>query len=196
MHIQRTLSQTRLSTKLSIIEFYAQRAQCEPTNQAVSQMSLLQYSSHFYVHNNSVKERKTPVIVRTYPSYSSNPKGKHYPQYCKYQLIKYKPWHDHFSNVWNDLPDTDETYIAAYHEFIKSQNATFYMSQLEEELELIEQYLQDNVTNEYESDDLECQAQNEQEEWMLLSQLNPTFYDSQDSTDNVNWHTVITTVNT
>jgi hypothetical protein len=192
VHIQRTLSQTRLSTKLSIIEFYAQRAQCEPTNQAVSQMSLLQYSSHFYVHNNSVKERKTPVIVRTYPSYSSNPKGKHYPQYCKYQLIKYKPWQGHFSNAWNDLPDSDETYIAAYHEFIKSDIAGLHLPQLEGELQLIEEYLQNSTADEYELD--ESQTENEQEEWMLLSQLNPVFHDSVDSTDNVNWHTAIATV--
>lgn len=79
VQIQRTLSKTTMSTKLSIVEFYAQRAQCEPTNQTVNQMSLLQYSRQFYVQNNSVRERQTEVIVRTYPSYSSNPKSKHYP---------------------------------------------------------------------------------------------------------------------
>ena len=192
VEIHREPSRTVMSTKLSIVEFYAQRAQSEPTNQTVNQMNLLQYSRRFYVQNNSVKERKTEVIVRTYPSYSSNPKSKHYPQYCKYQLIKYKPWQSHFSNAWNDLPDSDETYIAVYHEFIKSDIAALHLPQLEGELQLIEEYLQNSTADEYELD--ESQTENEQEEWMLLSQLNPVFHDSLDSTDNVNWHTAITTV--
>ena len=195
VEIQRSLSQTKMSTKLSIVEYYAQRTQYTSTDKAVKEMSLLQYSSHFYVHvNGSVKERKTQVIVRTYPSYSSNPKGKHYPQYCKYQLIKYKPWQGHFSNAWNDLPDTDETYITAYHEFTKSQNAACYLPQIEEELQLVEQYLQENITDEYFDEPQESQTQNEQEEWMVLSQLNPKFDDPQDNTDDVNWNTAISTV--
>lgn len=77
---------------------------------------------------------------------------------------------------------------------MKSDIAERHLPQLERELQHIEEYLQDSTTesDEYELD--ESQTENEQEEWMLLSQLNPVFHDSVDSTDNVNWHTAIATV--
>ena len=192
VEIQHT-SETRMSTKLSIVQFYADRSHNALHDQTVLHMNLLQYSSHFYVHNNTVKERKTEVIIHTYPSYSSNPKGKHYPQYCKYQLIKYKPWQGHLSNAWDNLPDTDDTYITVYHKFMKNQNAAQYLPHLEEELELVEQYLQENITDEYETD--QAEAQNEQEDWMILSQLNPTFDNPEtDGTNNINWHSLVTSI--
>ena len=194
--IQHTSSGTSLSPKLSIVQFYSQRCQHGSNNDdRVMQMNLLTYSSHFYVHNNALKERKTEVIVRTYPSYSSNPRGKHYPQYCKYQLIKYKPWHGQISNVWNSLPDTDENYIAAYHEFISSPTAVHYLPQLEEELELVQQYLEYNNDDEFEDESGTSNEQDDQEEWMLLSQLNPTFQNTEnESVDNVNWQPSVTSL--
>ena len=36
-------------------------------------MNILMFATHFYVQNNNLKKRQNEVIVRTYPSYSSNP---------------------------------------------------------------------------------------------------------------------------
>ena len=182
VEIQHT-SETTISTKLTIIvHFYSERSHNVLHDQTILQMNLLQYSSLFYVHNNTVKERKTEVIIRTYPSYLCDPKGKHYPQYCKYQLLKYKPWQGQFSDAWSNLPDADDTYITAYHEFVKNPSVAQYLPHLEEELELVQQYLHKNITD-------------SEEEWMILSQLNPTFENSHtDSTSNTNWDALITSV--
>ena len=108
--------------------------------------------------------------MRIYSSYSSNPKSKHYPQYCKYQLIKYKLWQEQVTNAWNNLPDTDDTYSTCYHQFITNHDTAQYPPHLEEELELLEQYVQDSITDEYETDETdEVEPQHEQEDWMILT---------------------------
>ena len=182
-----------ISTKLTTIDFYAKRLQVIEC-QHVAQMNLLTFSCHYYVQYNCLKTRKTEVIVRTFPCYSSNPEGTCYAQYCKYQLIKYKPWQTQLSNAWNDLPDKDENYIMAYHDFLKSTIAKEYLPQLAEELEHIEQYLEHNQSEDTNSDELHEQM-HEQEEWMLLCQLNATFeQEPNTSEDSINWHSLITSV--
>jgi hypothetical protein len=50
-----------------------------------------------------------------------------------------------------NLPEIDESYISAYHYFLKERNSVCYLPQLPEELELVEQYLKQNNVND--SDD-------------------------------------------
>ena len=42
-----------------------------------------------------------------FANYSPNPKGENYSFYCKYQLLKYKPWHTCQNNVWNSIYRTE-----------------------------------------------------------------------------------------
>ena len=81
-----------------------------PNNKAITNMNLLQFAEKFYLYNNILKERKNSIVIRTYPNYSSNSTGKNYPLHCKYQLIKYKPWKEQFSDAWDNQCDNDETY--------------------------------------------------------------------------------------
>jgi hypothetical protein len=179
IEIQNNGTRTKISHKMSIVEAYAKRLENLPNNEAISEMNLMQFSEHFYINNNTVRERKTPVIVRTYPNYSSNSKGKSYPLYCKCQLIKYKPWKEQFSDAWGNLPDSDDTYIMAYHDFIQSATASRYVQNTAKELEEVEQYLQtvqlDNAMNSDEYEIHNEESVQQQEEWMLLSQLNPSY---------------------
>ena len=53
------------------------------------------------------KPRPTDVVIRAFLSFSPNPAGKNYPLYCKYQLIKYKPWIGTSANAWGDVEESD-----------------------------------------------------------------------------------------
>jgi hypothetical protein len=52
-------------------------------------------------------------VIKTYPNYSSNPKGPSYGLFCKYQLLKYKPWLKSFNyaldNQKNERARGDDT---------------------------------------------------------------------------------------
>ena len=84
--------------------------------------------------------RGNEVIVRTFPTYNSDPKGKNYGLYCKYQLIKFKPWQTHPHNAWNNLPECDETFISIYKHFLSTNYAKQHIATITEELHRAEQY--------------------------------------------------------
>ena len=112
--------------------------------------------------------RANKVIVRTFPTYSSDPKGNNY---CKYQLLKLKPWQSSPQNAWDNLPDT---FISTYKQFLSTDYAKQHVSTIAEELHRAEQYESIQLANE-DSDHTEETYEHNQEEWMLLCQLQPTY---------------------
>lgn len=83
-------------------------------------MSLLQFASEYSLFKGAVRKRSSHVIVRTIPNYSSNPSSENYGLYCKFQLVKHKPWHGNLSNAWGGSECTTEICIAAYHSFLQT----------------------------------------------------------------------------
>jgi len=73
---------------------YAARASLKnPTlKTSVLDINFVTFVSQYTVVKGEIRKRRTDVVVRTYPNYLSNPSSQFYPQYCKFQLIKYKPW--------------------------------------------------------------------------------------------------------
>ena len=47
----------------------------------LAQLNLRDFFANYTVNSNVVKRRTHPVIIRTFPAYSSNPKGDKYGQY-------------------------------------------------------------------------------------------------------------------
>ena len=113
---------------LSLVDHYAVRFTLHDVN-------LIEYVSKYSIHHGEPHKHPTPVIVRTFPQYPSNPHGERYGQYCKYQLIKYKPWTGKPSNTWGDLPDTDAICIEVYHSFLLTLIAATCIPQFTHELE-------------------------------------------------------------
>ena len=70
--------------------------------------NLEQFVSQYSVVKGAIVQRKSPVIVRTIPNYSSNPNGPNYGKFCKFQLIKYKPWLRSPSEIWNNFEESDD----------------------------------------------------------------------------------------
>lgn len=80
----------------------------------------MQFTSTFVSKNSKLEKRKRPVIVKTYPKFSSNPQNQHYGLFCKYQLLKYKHWQHLPDNAWDNLEQCDETYKACWMNFLVS----------------------------------------------------------------------------
>ncbi len=157
----------------SMLHYYAARKDLPDVN-------LCTFASTYTVYQSTLRKRSNPVIVRTFPTYSSEPRGEHYGRYCKYQLLKYKPWVEEPSNVWNGGDDTDNTCITAYHTFLQTDAAQLYVPHITQELELAQQHINDDDS----TDEEESPAPPEDhDEWMLLCRINNRFQTNSD-TDN------------
>ena len=76
-----------VTTEMSYLDCYANRRHLKPE---CANLNLLNFCANYSIVNEKVCKRKKKVIVKTFPSFSGNPKGKNYGLYCKYQLIRYK----------------------------------------------------------------------------------------------------------
>lgn len=77
--------------KPSLLDLYAMRGDftSDPT---VMNANFITFVSMYFVKDNTLYKRKKLVVVRTHPNYPSSPKGIHFSKYCKYNLLKFKPW--------------------------------------------------------------------------------------------------------
>ncbi|CAB4041852.1 Hypothetical predicted protein [Paramuricea clavata] len=63
-------------------------------------------------------KQANPYIVRTFPKISANPAGPDFGKYCKYQLMKFKPWEGQPSSARNNEDESDQMFINAYEFFL------------------------------------------------------------------------------
>ena len=124
-------------------------------------INLVNFVSNYSVHNGQLHKRPSPFIVRCFPQFSSNPHDERYGQYCKYQLIKYKPWNNTVSNVWEGLPDADTTYIEVYESFLRTPEAAVCVPHFADELSRAEQRITENESSDSE-DELPATEKHEQ----------------------------------
>ena len=94
-------------TEPSVLDYYANRIRFIDDIAGVMQLNFLQFVSSYFVKNDSLCKRKNMAIVRTFPNYPSNPKGSNFALFCKYQLLKYKPWQTVPDNAWNNTADCE-----------------------------------------------------------------------------------------
>lgn len=104
-------------------------------------------------------QNKVPKI---FPNYSPNPKAENDRLYCKYQLLKYKPWHSKEPNA--------DIYVKAWHDFLCSPSAQLQVPNWEQKLQNVMQNIKLETDNEH-SDFAEEKIQ---EEWMILSDFRTT----------------------
>ena len=171
------------ATNPSTIDVYRHRTRYGTT---LTSFNLLQFTANNSVTRDEPKKRTYPVIVKTFPNYSPDPKGPKYSLYCKYQLIKLKPWQNSPQNAWDNQPPCDDTYISAYHSFLQTEYAQKNVTDYSEDLEKAEAYFRSQENSDIEDNDYQYQSSTSQDEWMLLCQLNPT-YQQETQQDNTDW---------
>ena len=58
--------------------------------------------------------------MRAFPYSVSNPKSPQYAMCCKYQLLKFKPWHTATSDAWDNLNEEDpDLFCQKWSEFLQ-----------------------------------------------------------------------------
>ena len=156
-------------TTPSILDVYAERDKyIIQSNSEILDYNFLQFVSTFMCKGSKLERRKRPVIVKTYPNYSSNPQNKNYGLFCKYQLLKYKPWRHKPDNAWNNLEQCDDTYKTCWMNFLCSDCGKALVPDWEIKLENLK------TSVKLQNEDLETEAniEEEKEEWMFMSELN------------------------
>ena len=63
-------------------------------------------------------------VVNFYLSVSSSPLKPTYTQYCKYALMKYKPWNGHVDEIWGGEDASDDEIINVWNTFVTSLGDT------------------------------------------------------------------------
>ena len=111
------LSRNNIKVDESDLERYANRLK---HGQKFKSMNLVEYFSKYQVKSTKLPQRKKPVLVRTFPQYSSNPNSETYGLHCKFQLIKYKPWNTCPQDAWNHSNDSDIAYVKEWKNFLET----------------------------------------------------------------------------
>ena len=78
-------------TDNSLLDVYAKRHQYDSSNN-MTNINFVEFVSKYKLVNNELKILPENVVPRIFPTYSPDPKGPNYGLYCKYQLLRYKPW--------------------------------------------------------------------------------------------------------
>ena len=168
-------------TDYSLLDVYANRYQYDSSNNIMN-MNFVQFATTYKLVNNELTKLPENVIPRIFPTYSSNPKGPNFGLYCKYQLLRYKPWRTTQNNAWGDQEPIDDVLINCWHEFLQTPygqaNVPDWLDKLQTVIQ--SQELEDEPSEEQEGT---------REEWMILSDLHTPFDNSEQTSDSTHdWH--------
>ena len=76
---------------------------------------------HFYeVISSKVISKKKVAVNRATTIYSSSPSSSIFGQYCKYQLIKYKPWKNTPANAWDSRKESYCIFVDTWKEYLQT----------------------------------------------------------------------------
>ena len=74
-----------------LMDMYAKRMDLDDSPEFLA-MNFVQFATKYTVFKNTLTKLSENAIPRFFPTYSPNPNGPNYPLYCKFQLLRYKPW--------------------------------------------------------------------------------------------------------
>jgi hypothetical protein len=136
-------------------------------------MNFVQFATTYKVVNNELTKLPENVVPRIFPTYSPNPKGPNFGLYCRYQLLRYKPWSTTPNNAWGDEEPTDEILINHWQDFLQTPCAQTHVPDWFDKLQSV-------IQSQQEPEDEPCEEQgNTLEEWMILADLNTPFGNSE-----------------
>ena len=145
MHQKFHVENGDLHVQPSLLDNYAERQSLD-SDCDFSQLNFIQFISQYFVKDSSLKRRAKPVTVRTFPTYSSNPRSQYYGQFCKYQLLTYKPWLNQPSDAWNDEEEDDLTFISHWNQFLQTEEGQSLVPNWSREIDTILTAFQPRMT--------------------------------------------------
>ena len=158
-----------LCSSNSLLDVYANRAQYGHEIDTAG-FNFVQFATQFKIVNKKLPRLPQNVVPRIFPTYSCNPNGPNFPQYCKYQLLRYKPWKTTEDNAWDNEESSDEVMIRKWHEFLETPYAKENVPDWFDKLQsLIQNQHEPNTQN------VDLQSEDTREEWMIISDLHAPF---------------------
>ena len=152
-------------TSDSFLDVYAKRSIFSDEFPGIMNTNFQEFATKYKLTNNKLEQCMSDHIVpNIFPTYSSNPKGQHYSLYCKFQLLRSKPWKNSINDAWGTTEPDDQTYITEWHNFLNTAYAKKHVQNWSQKISDVLDNIQLPV---YEQSD--NQEQHQQEEWMILS---------------------------
>ena len=171
-----------ICTSNSLLDNYANRDQYDNSAEVMN-LNFIQFATKFKVVRSKLTKMPENIILKVFPTYSSNPRGPNFALYCKYQLLRYKPWLRTQSNAWGDVESTSEVLINCWQEFLQTPYGQNDVPQWLEKLEAIVLSQVEPDHEPFEQDANTC------EEWMILSDLHTPFDNSDENQESTHdWH--------
>ena len=149
----------------SLLDIYTNRGKFQNDFPDVHNLNFADFVAKFKIVKGKLVHQSQNIVPKIFPNYSPNPKGENYSLYCKYQLLKYKPWHTCQNNVWNSTEPNADIYIKAWHDFLCSPSAQIQVPNWEQKLQNVMQNIELETDNEHSH----FETEKIQEEWMILS---------------------------
>lgn len=156
-----------LETQSSLLDLYAKRKMFETDHPGISNCNFVQFASNYFKTKIGIAKRTSPIVLKTFPNYSSNPKGPNYGLFCRYQLLRYKPWYNSVDDAWCNEEPSDSVYINQWNSFLQTTDAKLFVPNWSHQINLISEYVNHLV----EKDDFIESDTDEREEWMILADL-------------------------
>lgn len=117
-----------MALETSALDVYASR------DGSLADFNLCQFVSNYHTVKGKVMKHLAPE-VRIFPSLLSKLQSELYNEYCKYQLIKYRPWITTPSNAWQQSDRQNDNFVAAYTRYLQTDEARQYISNYVQELD-------------------------------------------------------------
>ena len=114
-----------LDTEKSLLDLYAKRNVFEADHPGISKCNFVQFASNYFKTKLGIAKRTYPIVLKTFLNYSSNNKGPNYGLFCRYQLLKYKPWCNVLDDAWCNEKASDSVYINQWHIYLLMPNFLF-----------------------------------------------------------------------
>ena len=166
--ISRSSSDGELITTNSLLDIYATREKHSETIPNIMLLNFIDFATKYKVVNKKLARQPDNIIPKVFPLYSSNPSEPNFGLYCRYQLLKYKPWKNTQENAWNDQPGSDEVYITSWKDFLETHYAKKHVPDWFEKLHTLQTLSEDCGDTDNSSKQLP-----QKEEWMVLAELAP-----------------------
>ena len=182
----------QICTAPSMLDTYAERHKYLKVDPQLLEYNFFEFASRFVFKGSKLQQRNKTVIVKTYPNYSSNPKSEDYGLFCKYQLLKYKPWQSTPDDAWDNLVQDDETYTTCWKKFLLTDTAKSLVPDWETKMQAVNNYMSITPFND-DSVEQDYDTETDREEWMLMAELATQTTDTCDQSTPVPhayWHQV------
>ena len=173
----------------SLLDFYANRHMFRDLDQDMMHMNFDQFATKYRTSAGKIVKQQNNIVVKFFPQIPSKADSAKYSLFCKYQLIRFKPWALHIHNAWDNKVDNPSTYPEEWRAFLSTEYAKATIVDWSEQMELIEDKIATHSTVSSHLARINTQHQ-EQEEWMQVASFVQHSIDQNSqliTTDSHNW---------